>query len=116
MERADTTRTRALVTAAWLAYGVLLFLYRHLDHVTRHVDIPAVVPLIEEMTGVAAGLLLFVPFPAFVRRFPLGRGTWLWNAPVHLGAMVGFSLTHTWLMARSRALLFPLLGLGRALA
>jgi two-component sensor histidine kinase len=112
MKRTDTTRTRILVAAAWLAYGLLLFLYRHLDHVARHAGIPAVVPLVEEMTGVATGLLLFVPFPAFVRRFPLRRGTWRRNAPVHVAVMVGFSVTHTWLMARSRELLFPVLGLG----
>lgn len=112
MKRSETTRIRILVAAACFAYGLLTFLYRHLDHVARHADIPAVVPLVEQMTGVAAGLLLLLPFPAFVRRFPLRRGTWLRNAPAHVAAMIGFSVSHTWLMARSRELLFRLLDLG----
>jgi two-component sensor histidine kinase len=103
---------RLFVVAAWLLYGLLLFGYKHLDHVARHVPIPWVVPFLEEMTGVLSALVLFPVIVAFVRRFPLGRATWWRHLPLHLVFALVTSVVHTWLMARSRAVLFPLLGLG----
>src|SRR4051812_38338963 len=106
---------RLYVLGAWIGYGLLLFGYRHLDHVARHVPIPALVPFLEEMTGVGAGLVLFYPFVPFVRRFPLGRGSagagWR-NLPLHMATMLAVSFAHTWMLAHSRAVLFPLFHLG----
>ena len=104
--------SRGWVVALWMLHGLLLFGYRHLDHVARHAAIPAVVPFIEEMTGALAGLVLFVPFVRFLRRFPLGARTWLRHAPLHLVAMVVISFTHTWMLSWSRRLVFPAVGLG----
>ncbi len=110
--RPDRPRVRLFVVAAWLLYGLLLFGYRHLDHVARHVAIPAIVPFLEQMTGVLSALLLFPILVAFVRRFPLRRATWWRHVPLHLTFALTTSVVHTWLMARSRAILFPALGLG----
>ncbi|HEY2514255.1 MAG TPA: histidine kinase [Polyangiaceae bacterium] len=105
-------RVRLFVSAALLLYGLLLFGYKHLDHVARHVPVPAIVPFVEEMTGVVAALPGLVVVVAVVRRFPLDRTRWWRNLPVHLVNAVLCSVVHTWLMAKSRAILFPLLGLG----
>jgi signal transduction histidine kinase len=105
-------RVRLFVAAAWLLYGFLLFGYKHLDHLARHVPIPAIVPFIEEMTGVLSALLLFPLLVAFVRRFPVTRAAWWRRAPLHLAFALVTSVVHTWLMAQSRAIVFPVLGLG----
>src|SRR5690349_18428669 len=104
--------TRLYVLLAWIGYGLLLFGYRHLDHLARHVPVPALVPFLEEMTGAGAGIVLFFPFVPFVRRFPLGRASWWRNLPLHVVAMLAVSFAHTWMLAHSRALLFPLFHLG----
>src|SRR5205814_5891955 len=105
-------KIRLFVTAAWLLYGVLLFGYKHLDHLARHVPVPWIVPFLEEMTGVLSALVLFPILVRAVRLFPLGRATWWRHLPVHVANAVVFSVVHTWLMKRSREVVFPLLGLG----
>ncbi len=110
--RRDRYRTHLFVVAAWLLYGLLLFGYKHLDHVARRANVPAIVPFLEEMTGALSALLLFPALVAFVRRFPLTRAAWLRRLPLHVAFALLTSVAHTWLMARSRALVFPLLGLG----
>src|SRR5262249_41801870 len=112
MLRSERARVRLFVVVAWLLYGLLLFGYKHLDHVARAVPIPAIVPFLEGMTGVLSALVLFAPFVAFVRRFPIRRATWWRYVPLHVIAAFVISFVHTWMMARSRALVFPLLGLG----
>ena len=110
--RREYWRVRLFVVAAWLLYGLLLFGYKHLDHLARHVPCPAIVPFLEEMTGVLSALLLFPALVAFVRRFPFARATWWRTLWLYVAFTIPTSLAHTWLMARSRALMFPLLGLG----
>jgi LytS/YehU family sensor histidine kinase len=110
--KGGSAKVRLLVVAAWLLYGLLLFGYRHLDHLARHLSVPAIVPFVEEMTGALSALVLFPPLVVFVRRFPLARGIWWKHLPLHVAAAFVVSVAHTWLMAQSRALVFPLLGLG----
>ena len=85
------------------AIGLLFFSYHYLDDLARMQQGTFLERFIEEMTGTYSVLAL-LPFVLwFVRRFA-------WPAQV-LG-ILAFTAAHTTLMAASRALLFPLAGLG----
>ena len=86
------------------ALGMLLFAYRHLDHVTRANDIAWYVPFIEEMSsawvvGLTAPLIM-----AMVRR-PSSRVQ-------HFGAAVGIAFLQTTGFYLVRLALFAMCGLG----
>ena len=83
--------------------GLLFFSYHYLDDLARMQHGTFLPRLIEEMTGVYAVGVLFPFVLWFVRRF-----SWPWQI---LGA-AAFTAGHTTLMAISRAVLFPLAGLG----
>lgn len=86
------------------AIGLLFFSYHYLDDLARMQRGTFLPRFIEEMTGAYAALVL-LPFVLwFARRFP-------WPAQI-FGALV-FTAAHTTLLAGSRAVLFPLAGLGR---
>jgi signal transduction histidine kinase len=93
--------------------GLLFFGYHYLDYVSNGVAVSPMEPFINEvLTGAWMAALLF-PFVArFARRFPLDRGTWAARIPLHLGALVVYSLLHTSLLWGARRLLYPLFGLG----
>lgn len=118
---ADTMdrRTRALpklnplaVFAAWTLVAVLLFLYRWLDDLTRGHTGMMGLRLLEETTGAYTAMLLFPLLVWFVRRFPIDKTNWARLAPLYVLAMVLLSVTHTSMMALSRAAIAPLVGLG----
>jgi two-component system LytT family sensor kinase len=90
--------------------GLLLFAYEYLDSVAREVPANALVPLIEQGTGVMNSCLLFFLVRRLARRVPLD-GT---KGPVliHIGALAAFSVAHTKLNWLSREVLFRLVGLG----
>jgi hypothetical protein len=90
------------------ALGLLLFAYRHLDHVTRQDPIPWHVPFIEEMSsawviGLTAPLIRMM-----VRRFPPRWGV----LPVHMAAAVGLSIVWTTGFYLVRLAVFAAGGLG----
>ena len=112
-------RTRALpklnplaVFAAWTLVAVLLFLYRWLDDLTRGHTGMMGLRLLEETTGAYTAMLLFPLLVWFVRRFPIDKTNWARLAPLYVLAMVLLSVTHTSMMALSRAAIAPLVGLG----
>lgn len=105
-------RTGALWFGLATAVGLMLFLYRFLDFVARGNPVSPLEPLIEEMTGAWAAVLLLPLVVALVRRWPLDRpGGWR-RLPAYLVSAIAFGGVHTTLMWGSRATLFPLVGLG----
>jgi sensor histidine kinase YesM len=105
-------RIRLLVFAYFTATGLLLFGYRALDDVARAHSRRVLTIFIEEMTGAYAALLLLPLLVRFARRYRIQKSNWLRRVPAHLAAMTVFSFLHTSLMAVSRQILFPLVGLG----
>jgi two-component system, LytTR family, sensor kinase len=68
--------------------------------------------MLEEMSGAYSAALLFPALLWVVRRIRFRRDNWMRMLPLHLLTMVVFSFCVTSLMAISRNLLAPLLGLG----
>lgn len=102
----------ALAIGVFTALGLLFFSYKYLDDLARARTGTFSRRLIEEMTA-AYGVALLLPLLVmFARRYRLESRNWLRRLPVHLLALVIFSLSHTTLNALSRYLLFPLAGLG----
>ncbi len=99
--------------AGFTGLGVLNFLYRYLDDLARGHQGTLPSRLIEEFSGIYVAALLFPLVLRFARRVPLTGPRWQRHLPLHLLVMVTLSLTATSLMALSRSIIFPLLGLGR---
>ena len=95
------------------AIALLMFSYHYLAPLAEGQKTNPLKPLIEESTGALAAGILYFGIAALVRRYPLRRGDWLGKLPLYLGAMALFAISHTSMMWASRALLFPLAGLGR---
>jgi hypothetical protein len=93
-------------TAGWM----LDVVYRCLDRVTWNQPPRWAERSIEQATGYYLAMMMLAWVFYVTRRFPIG---WSWK-PVgaHLSAVVCYSLVHTSLMWGSRAVLFPLFGLG----
>jgi signal transduction histidine kinase len=68
--------------------------------------------LIEEMTGAYAAALVFLLVMLLVNRWPIRRHNWRSLVVPYLGAVIGLGVLHTSLMWGSRALLYPMVGLG----
>lgn len=69
-------------------------------------------PLLWELTGAYAFLLL-LPFIAYViTRYPISRRRLATRLPLHLATFLGFAVAHTLLMWGSREALYALLGWG----
>jgi len=98
---------------AYTAIAVLLVEYRYLDDLSRQRTGTFLMRLLEEGTGVYSfGLLLPLLF-RFARVYLFeGRG-WLRLVFLHLATATFLSAAHTTLMALSRQILSPLIGLGR---
>jgi len=91
-----------------LAFGLLLFAYRHLDHVTRQDPIPWYIPFIEEMSSALTIGLTAPVIIAAIRRFP---PRWA-HVPIHLAIAVGLGLVQTTSFYVLRLAVFALAGLG----
>jgi sensor histidine kinase YesM len=105
-------RTVALVWALATVVGLLLFGYRYLDDLARG-RVGTLMPrLVEELSIVYVAALLFPAVIWVARRWPLDRGHWPERLPIHLLAILLFSLAHTTLDHVARVLLFPLVELG----
>src|SRR5512140_3594011 len=109
----DAPRIRwPVVLLVFTALGVVRFNTFFLDDLTRAQSGTFATRLIEEITGTYGAMLLFPLIIAVERRFPLTAGRWRRNWPAHLAAFVLYSATHTSLLAVSRHLIFPAVGLG----
>ena len=91
---------------------VARFAYFYLDDVTRQTPGTLARRLLEEGTGNFASALLFPIAIVFERYFPLDRGRWRRHWPQHVAGLVLYSVAHTTVIAVTRAVLFPALGLG----
>lgn len=94
------------------AHGLLFFTHRYLDELTHGGRSNFRKHLIEEMAGAYAAALLFPLLLKFARRYRPDRHNWPRRLPLHLMALVCFSITHTTLNGLLRFLLFPVAGLG----
>lgn len=104
--------TIALLAALFTAIGLLFFSYHLLDDLARGMHGTALPRFIEEMTGAYTAALV-VPIAIWtLARFPFSPRRWPLALAVQLGGLVVYTVAHTSLMAISRAILFPLAGLG----
>lgn len=109
---APRAKTLLLLTGLAVAVGTLEFLYRYLDDLSRGVHGTFLPRFIEESTGT---LTFFVLIPFVIelcRRFPWRADRWLPVLAALTAGAVAFSVAHTTLMAVTRAIIFPLAGLG----
>jgi signal transduction histidine kinase len=96
----------------FLAGGLLKAVYLWLDDVARGDQGMLPVRLVEELTGSGFAFPLFAALVVVARRWPIERGVWRRHLPAHVVALLVYSALHTTCLALSRAVLFPLLGLG----
>ena len=94
------------------AVGLLEFLYRYLDVVTRARHESPWITFIEEFTGAYCAFAIVPVVIWMTRRFPLGPGTRFWNLLVHLPVLIAGAILATSAMWGLRVWLFPLFGLG----
>jgi signal transduction histidine kinase len=96
------------------AIGLLFFGYRYLEYVANREYVSPLDPLTNELfTGAWMAALLFPLVARFARRFPIERSNWMRRVPLHIGALLAYSFTHTSLLWAGRSVLYPLFGLGR---
>ncbi|HVT94993.1 MAG TPA: histidine kinase [Bryobacteraceae bacterium] len=91
---------------------LLLFGYKYLDFVTRDTPVSPMTPFIEEVTGAYALFVLLPLLIGVVRRFPFDRAHWIRSSALHWAIATAFAFIHTTMMAVSRHLIFPLVGMG----
>jgi hypothetical protein len=96
----------------YTALFVLFFGYHYLDDLSRQRPGTFAVRFLEEFTGVYTVFLL-LPLVLRVADFYLFKVKgWMRQVVFHLAAAAGFSFLHTSLMALSRWIVAPLMGLG----
>jgi two-component system LytT family sensor kinase len=97
----------------YTAIFVLIFSYHYLDDLSRQRPGTFAVRFLEEFTGVYTVFLL-LPLVLRAADFYLFKVKgWARRVAFHLAGAVGFSFLHTSLMALSRWIIAPLVGLGR---
>ena len=104
--------TWTILFLIYSAIAVLLTGYRYLDDLSRQRVGTFPMRTLEEVTGVYS---VFVLLPLILRvahMYLFARKGWVRLVLSHLAAAVVFSAAHTTLMALSRRVLAPLLGLG----
>jgi two-component system, LytTR family, sensor kinase len=102
------------VFAYFTAVGLMFFGYRYLEYVANREPVSPLEPFINEVvTGAWMAALLFPLVARFARRFPIGRASLTVRLPLHVCALVVYSLAHTSLLWASRHALYPLFGLRR---
>jgi len=94
------------------AIGLLFFTSYYLDDLARLHAGTLLPRFIEEMTGSYTVLALLPGVRFVVRRFPPSRRAWVPALAAGLAGAAVYTVAHTTLMALSRALVFPLAGLG----
>jgi two-component system, LytTR family, sensor kinase len=110
--RPSRTLTWSLLFLVYTAIAVLLISYRYLDDLSRMRPGTFWMRFLEEGTGVYSVFLL-LPLVFYVaQRYLFAHKGWVRLAISHTIAAVAFSAAHTTLMAASRRVLAPLMGLG----
>lgn len=100
-------------TGAFTLVGLLEFWYHYLDVLARSNSEPLSIKFIEEMTG-AYGAAALLPLAIWVVRRARARGLLGWRLfLVHLAVLPVYSVLHTTWNAATRALAFPVFGLGK---
>ena len=105
-------RLGALWTVAFTVIGLLEFSYHYLDVLTRGNSEPLGIKLIEEMTG-AYGAAVLLPVAIWTVRRARTGGVRGWRLfLVHFAVLPFYSVAHTTWNGVTRALVFPVFGLG----
>jgi two-component system, LytTR family, sensor kinase len=108
----DRLKAGLRVFAYFTAIGLLLFGYHYLDRVANREPVSPLEPFINEvLTGAWMAALLFPLVARFARRYPVARRNWITRLPLHIGALVAYSVAHTSLMWLTRSALYPVFGL-----
>jgi two-component system, LytTR family, sensor kinase len=110
--RPSRALTWSLLFLVYSAIAVLLTGYRYLDDLSRLRPGTFLMRVLEEGTGVYSVFLLLPLVFHFARIYLFAHKGWLRLALSHLAAAVVFSAAHTTLMAVSRYILAPIMGLG----
>ena len=107
-------RVWSILFLIYTGIAILLTEYRYLDDLSRNRPGTFGIRALEEITGVytAFVLLPFVLWLADLYLFRKKRLNWAAIVFFHLLAGVAFSLAHTYLMAITRQIISPLVGLG----
>ena len=120
-------RTSLVAAAIALAGGLLKFWYLYLDDLARQHPDMLRMRILNESTGTVTFILLLPAIVWAARKFPFaghpskpkagalgtpGERPWWKVAPIHLAVAVVLSFCHTSLMAISRIVLSPMVGLG----
>jgi two-component system LytT family sensor kinase len=111
MRRAQTW-TALLVLAAFTAIGLLQFTHYYLNVLAAGRAESFRITLIEEMTGAYGGAVLFFPIAWLARRAHEARWSALRIVGLHAAILPVFSVFHTSWNWATRAVIFPLAGLG----
>src|SRR5690349_17452589 len=113
MRRVYTRANVGLLFLLFSATGLLEFWYRYLDFAARGQAMDWRRPFIEQVTGNYASfaLLFLIVTPVMLRARPDQRPWPRW-LPVHVAAVVAYSALHTSFLWGSRAIIFPLIGMG----
>jgi two-component system, LytTR family, sensor kinase len=108
-------KTWSIIFLIYTGIAILLTGYRYLDDLSRNRPGTFAIRSLEEVTGVytSFALLPLVIWAADLYLFRRKRLNWILIAFWHLVAGVAFSLAHTYLMAITRQIISPLMGLGR---
>jgi sensor histidine kinase YesM len=96
----------------YTAVGVFNFGHFYLDDLSRGEGGTALRRLMEELTGVYSAFVLLPFIFWIVRRAPMTRESWPRSLALNVFGLAVYTLAHTTLMAISRALIAPALGLG----
>lgn len=102
----------ATLFLVYTALFVLIFGYRYLDDLSRERAGTFGVRFLEECTGVYSAFILLPLVFRTARSYVLARKGWLRLIGLHLAGAVAYSFLHTSLMAVSRWVISPLVGLG----
>jgi two-component system, LytTR family, sensor kinase len=112
-QRRSRILSSSLISAAVLSAASLLkFWYLYFDDLARERSGMFVHRALEEGTGLFAATVLIPVIVWSSRRFRFGEAPWWRITPIHLGVAIVLSIAHTTLMGISRALIFPLVGMG----
>jgi two-component system, LytTR family, sensor kinase len=112
-QRQPSVLSVSLISAVVLATASLLkFWYLYLDDLARDRSGTLVHRALEEGTGLFAATVLVPAIVWTSRRFRFGEAPWWRLVPIHLGVAAVLSIAHTTLMGVSRAIVFPLVGMG----
>ncbi len=101
----------------WIAniFAVLFvsfFFYKYLEQVATGGNYPPLAIFLEELSGIAAAILLFPLIYWIAIRFPLPSPAWRLHTAVHFLAVCTISFLITNFMWAQRSLFFPRFGLG----